>query len=250
MEYKDISGIIVGEKKYKENDKIITFVTDSLGKISVLARGISKMNSKFSAVKLYSLIKMDLKEVSDDFFVITNAEKIMDFPEISKDLETQSYMNYILTVAKDLFLPGEHFLELFKLLANTMFLYDKGEKNKELIKCAFELRALTLSGFALEVNECSLCGNSNIEYINIYDGECLCHNCGGETSVNKLSTPVFEVIKHITLSDEKKVFAFKLGSGYIKELSVITTNYIKVCMEKEYSSLKFLRNIQKGLKQC
>ena len=29
---------------------------------------------------------------------------------------------------------------------------------------------------------------------------------------------------------------------------IITTNYIKICLEKEYSSLKYLRNIQKGLK--
>ena len=248
MEHKNIKAIIVKETKYKENDKLLTVVTDSLGKINVMAKGVSKINSKLSSVSTLALLEVDLKEYGEDMYIITGAKKLIDFYDISKDLETYSYVSYILSLANDMFLYDDPFYDLFKLLINTIYLYYQNKKNKEIIKCVFELRALIISGYAINIDECSLCGNEEIKYINLYEGECYCSECGGENMAKPISPAICSVIKHITYSDDKKLFSFTLPDSYIKELSVVSTNYIKICMEKEYSSLKYLRTIQKGMK--
>ena len=248
MEHKNVKAIIVKETKYKENDKILTVVTDSLGKINVMAKGVSKMNSKLSSVSTLALLEIDLKEFGEDMYIITGAKKLIDFYDISKDLETYSYVSYIFNLANDMFLYDDPFYDLFKLLINTIYLYYQNKKNKEIIKCVFELRALIISGYAINIDECSACGNEEISYINLYEGECYCKDCGNDSMAKKVSPVVASVIKHITYADDKKLFSFALDNSYIKELSIISTNYIKICMEKEYSSLKYLRDIQKGMK--
>ena len=240
--------MMIKESKFKENDKMLTIVTDALGKVNVIAKGASKPNSKLNALTPLALIEFDLKLLSDNMYISTGASKLIDFYDISKDLETYAYVSYILNLANDMFLYDDPFSELFKLLINTVYLYYKGTKNKELLKCIFELRALTISGYAINVDECAFCGKDETEYINLYEGECFCKTCGNSDMGRKISPSVLLSLKHITYADEKKLFSFSLSGPYIKELSIISTNYIKICMEKEYSSLKYLRNIQKGLK--
>ena len=63
MEYKNIKGIIVKETKYKEADKIFTVVTDALGKINIIAKGASKLNSKNAGISLLALSEMDIKKL-------------------------------------------------------------------------------------------------------------------------------------------------------------------------------------------
>lgn len=248
MEYKNIKGIVVKETKYKENDRILTIVTDALGKIYVLAKGISKPTSKLNALSSLALVELDLKSHGDNMYIITGASKIIDFFSISKDLESYAYVSYILNLANDMFLEDDPFPDLFRLLINTIYLYCQNTKNKELLKCIFELRALIISGYAINIDECSYCGNEEIKYINLYEGECYCSECGNENMGKAISPSVLSAIKHITYSEDKKLFSFSIDGPYIRELSIISTNYIKICMEKEYSSLKYLRNIQKGLK--
>jgi len=248
MEYKNIKGIIVKEAKYKEADKIFTAVTDMLGKISIIAKGASKINSKNFGISLLALSEMDLKSVGENMYVVTSHSRLIDFFEITKDLECHCYVNYILNLANDLFLEDDPFPELFKLLVNTVYLYSKNTKNKELLKCIFELRALTISGYALDLDCCAACGNEDVKYINLYEGEVFCIECGNNDIAKEVSPSVISALKHITYSEEKKLFSFTLGDSLIRELSYITTNYIKICLEKEYSSLKYLRTIQKGMK--
>ena len=247
MEYKNVKGIIIKETKFKENDKIFTVVTDSLGKINLLAKGAAKLNSKLSYLSPLALMEMDIKSLDDNMYIATGGSKLIDFFDISKDLESYAYLSYIFALSNDLFLYDDPFPDLMKFLINTVYLYSQGNKNKELLKCIFELRALTMSGYAIELDGCTMCGEEEIKYINLYEGECFCAACGSEDMGRPVSQSVLSAIKHITYSEDKKVFSFSINGPYIRELSMITTNYIKICMEKEYSSLKYLRNIQKGL---
>ena len=44
-----VKGIVIKEIQYKDNDKIITLLTDEFGKISCLAKGAKKNNSPLLA---------------------------------------------------------------------------------------------------------------------------------------------------------------------------------------------------------
>ncbi len=243
----EVRGIILKQVDYKDHDRIYTVATDRLGKISCIARGVRSPNSKLSkGLALFCFLELELSE-HHDMYIITASQKVMDFRKIATDLEKCSYAGYFMSLGNDLFLEGEPHPELLKLLLNTFYLLSETQKDPELIKITFELRAIFLSGFALMLDECESCGSEKLAFVDPEEGICYCASCNpGDTTV-PMSPDGFKTLHHILSSEDQKVFSYSLNDGTKQEISLFSENYIRLCMQKEYSSLKYLRNIQKGL---
>lgn len=248
MDYNNVNAVIVKEAVYKEKDRLYTVVTDRLGKINVSARGVLSINSKLSGgISKNAVSELEIKESNNGIFILTSAKKVITFDNLIADLEAASYVNYISSLAGDLFLPGDPYPALFKLLVNTIYLFDSKKKDYELLKAIFELRAMAISGYAMEFDGCGACGEKNITHISLEEGMGLCSECAKFTRSVPVSKDVVSAISHIMFCEDKNVFSFRLGESLTKELSDISEKYVKLCMEKEYSSLAYLRKIQKGL---
>lgn len=247
-EIKNVKAVIVKENKYNEKDKMLTAITDCMGKISISAKGASGINSRLSGgIASNCVSEMDLKESGNDIFVLTSAKKLISFDNLLKDLEAASYVNYLSSLAEDLFLPGEPFPALFRLLVNTVYLIDSNKKSYELLKAVFELRSMAMSGYAIDLSCCGFCGKEEIGGINLFEGAGLCGECLESYGGEEISQDIIKAVNHIVTCEDKNVFSFRLGDTALKELGRLAEEYVKLCMEKEYSSLSYLRKIQKGL---
>lgn len=249
MEYKNVKAVIVKEAKYNEKDKMLTAITDCMGKISISAKGVSSINSKLSGGLSYNAVsEIDLTESGrGDVFILTAAKKVISFDNLVKDLEAASYVNYITSLASDLFLPEEPFPALFKLLVNTIYLFDTKKRDYELLKSIFELRAMAISGYSFDIQGCAACGDEEVTHLCLEEGMGVCINCAKHLNTVLVSKDIISAINHIMFCEDKNIFSFRLGESLIKELSKISEKYTELCMEKEYSSLAYLRKIQKGL---
>ncbi len=248
MEYKNIKAVIVKENKYNEKDKMLTAITDCMGKISISAKGVSSHTSKLSGgISINAVSEIELRESNNDIFILTGAKKLISFDNLTKDLEAASYVNYLTSLAADLFLPEEPFPALFKLLVNTVYLIDSKKKSYELLKAIFELRSMAISGYSIDLSYCGFCGKEEIKGINLFEGAGLCEDCLESYGGTKTSSHIFAAINHIMTSEDKNLFSFTLGAEETKNLSRLSEEYVKLCMEKEYSSLSYLRKIQKGM---
>lgn len=249
MEYKNIKAIIVKEAKYNEKDKMLTAITDCLGRISLSAKGVSSVTSKLSGgLSVNAVSEIDITESGKgDVFILTSAKKIISFDNLLKDLEALSYVNYLTSLAADLFLPEEPFPALFKLLVNTIYLIDSGKRNNELLKAIFELRSMAISGYSMDLSACGFCGKEEIKGINLFEGAGLCSGCLEGYGGVEISKDITATLNHIMTSEDKNLFSFRLGDEAVRKLSYLSEEYVKQCMEKEYSSLSYLRKIQKGL---
>ena len=245
MELKDVKAVVIKEAKYKEKDKMLTLVTDILGKISVAAKGIGSVTSKLSGgIAQNCVSEIEIRESSNGIYILSASKKLISFDNITKDLESGAYTGYILALCGDLFLEEEPFPALFRLLVNTLYMINEKKKNNELLKAIFELRSLAISGYGIDMTECACCDKKETAYINIGEGVCFCSECGKENPGIPLSAPVAAALTHIMTCEDKSVFSFNLGETHIKELSKISEEYVKYCMEKEYSALMFLRKVQ------
>ena len=77
-----VKGIVIKEIQYKDNDKIITLLTDEFGKISCLAKGAKKNNSPLlAACQLFVYSEFVLYK-GTSFYHINSAETI-DFFQLA-----------------------------------------------------------------------------------------------------------------------------------------------------------------------
>ena len=151
-------GIVLRETNYKEADKILTVLTRDLGKRTVKARGCRRKNSKLTAAsQLLVYSEMTLSE-RGEFTTLTEADPLEQFWSVRQDLEDLALASYFAEVTEATAQEGEAVPELLSLLLNSLYALDTLKKPRALVKAAFELKLLCLTGYAPMLDACAVCG--------------------------------------------------------------------------------------------
>lgn len=139
-------GIVLRETNYKEADKILTVLTRDLGKRTVKARGCRRKNSKLTAAsQLLVYSEMTLYE-RGEFITLNEADPLEQFWSVRQDLEDLALASYFAEVTEATAQEGEAVPELLSLLLNSLYALDTLKKPRALVKAAFELKLLCLTG--------------------------------------------------------------------------------------------------------
>ena len=82
-----VKGIVIKEVQYKDNDKIITILTDTLGKVACIAKGAKKTNSPILANCQYLVFNEFVLYKNKNFYYINSATSIDTFYNLRVDLD-------------------------------------------------------------------------------------------------------------------------------------------------------------------
>ena len=87
MKLVKVKGIVIREVTYKDNDKIITILTDTLGKVSVIAKGAKKTNSPYLASSQYLVYSEFVLYQNTGYYYLNSASVINTFYNVRVDLD-------------------------------------------------------------------------------------------------------------------------------------------------------------------
>lgn len=221
-----MKGIVIKEVAYKENDKIVTLLTEELGKISCIAKGAKKTNSSLLASSQYLVYSEFILYKGTSFYHINSATSLNTFYNLRIDFDK---LNIAFELTKLIYLvtdENENTNEILRALLNTLYLIQEGEKNINLIISTFKIKLFSLLGFMTYITKCDNCKVSSKELIenkkNIYyeynTNTFLCENCSLENSKNiKISYSTILAINYVICCDIKKIFSFELNDSALKE---------------------------------
>lgn len=138
-------GIILKRINYKDADKILTIYTKDAGKISAIAKGIRKINSKRkSHLELLNRVKIHLIQ-SHGMYIVAQTEVIATNPNIRGNLE-KTNLAYYITETFDKIIPEQEENEiLFSFLTKTLKILN--ESSDITFVNGFNLKLLKLTGF-------------------------------------------------------------------------------------------------------
>lgn len=216
-----VKGIVIRESTYKDNDKIITILTDSIGKVSVIAKGAKKTNSPYLASSQYLVYSEFVLYQNTGYFYLNSASVINTFYNLRVDLDKLQTVFELTKLINSVTDENQDCERILKLFLNTIYALDKLDKDKKLIVNAFKIKLFTLLGFAPRQDKCANCSKSLLEseddfvYYNYVDNVFLCENCkgvGDSRSVIRLTKATFNAIFYVIRSDLKKMFSFELKS--------------------------------------
>jgi len=143
--YLNTEGIILKRINYKDADKILTIYTKEAGKISAIAKGIRKINSKRkSHLELLNCVKMHLIK-SHGMYIVAQTEVIATNPQIRGNLERTNLAYYITEIFDKLIPEEEQSDLLFKFLQKTLKVLN--ESSDITFVNGFNLKLLKLTGF-------------------------------------------------------------------------------------------------------
>lgn len=218
-----VKGIIIKEIPYKDNDKIVTILTDSLGKISCLARGAKRTNSPILANCQYLVYSEFILYKSKTFYHINSASIINMFYDLRVDydkLQVVFDLTRLLQITTD---ENQDTSKILTLFLNTIYVIENMDKNKNFVETVFKIRLFSLLGFSPRVEKCNSCGElfsknkdeltkQGIVYDYVSNTFC-CSNCAKNIDKRrciKVNESTLIAIKYVLLTDIKKIFSFNL----------------------------------------
>lgn len=244
-----VSGIVIRERQSGDNDKFLDILTDKCGLIEVVAKGVRKMTCKFaSASQLFAYSKFCLNKRNERYY-IDSAEPIKIFYPIREDLARLSLASYFSEVISYAVLPDEsRNEEILRLFLNVLHFISEGTRPVGLLKSIFELRFMSDTGHMPGVVGCTDCGNYMTEkmYFRVANGALYCSDCfPAHTGIDAvcITEPVLNAIRHIVLSDMKKLFNFRLSDEGMNVLGYISENYLISHLGRNFRTLDFYKTV-------
>ncbi len=241
-------GIVLRETNYKEADKILTVLTPDLGKRTVKARGCRRKTSRLTAAsQLLVWSEMTLYQ-RGDYLTLNEAEVLEQFWSVRQDIDLLALASYFAEVLETAAQEGEEAGDLVSLLLNSLCALDTLKKPKELVKAAFELRLLCLTGYEPLIDACAVCGKAQpVEpRLNLSQGVLHCAACRQEVGDGvsmPLSGGALAAARHIVSGDPKKLFSFRLDEKSMAQLGEMTEAFLMTQQERGFRTLDYYKQI-------
>ena len=133
-------GIVLRATATKEADYILNILTDSLGRIAVVARGARRKGSRITAsCELLAFSELTLYQ-RGGWYYLDEASTISLFAGLRQDIELLSLASYFAEMTEYVTAEEEPAPEVLSLLLNSLYALANLDRPQKLIKAAFELR--------------------------------------------------------------------------------------------------------------
>ena len=223
-------GIVISATKHGEHDKLLTLFTDTMGAISVSAKGVnSRHNNLKSATRVFCYGEFLLYDKKNGYYTISEVSPITDFMGLSKDLTRLETASEIVKFIKFTTVENGENEDMLKLILNTLHMLSNTNKNVLLVKCVFYLNALKLLGLPPVTGECAICGkDENLMYFSCSSGGTVCAECafdaGGVTGITKTASEYMNYILNSSLSSG---FGTEADEEILDMVAEVTDGFIK-----------------------
>lgn len=242
-------GLILREAKYKETDKILTILTETDGKISAKARGVTRTRSRLAAATQLLTFSDITFFGNRDKWTINEAQTVEQFRGLRGNLELLALGSYIAELLEAVSDEGVAEPEILQLGLNALYALSNHVCPPKQVKAAFELRLMCLAGYRPEIEACAGCGKEEMDSARLFPehGEIYCPDCRAVGGL-ALTHSVIDAMRYIVSADAKRVFAFKLPADELDTLGEVCESYTLYELDRTFGSLDYykkLRNIAK-----
>lgn len=236
-------GIVLRETETKETDKILTLLTWDQGKISVIARGARRKNSKFSAAAQPLAYAEWTLYQRKDWHYASDASTLELFGGLRGELEALALGSYMAELTEAAAPDAVPVPELLRHLLNGLYALSALHKLPALVKPAFELRLLCLAGYEPLADACAVCGREDPEepVLDTIQGVVRCRGCGGGGL--PLCRDSLAALRHIVYGDPKRLYSFRLGGEPLRRLAAASEAFLRAQLERGFSTLDFYKSI-------
>ena len=259
------NGLITRIYDVGASDKMLNIITEDRGRIGVMVKGGRSPQSKMRSVsQLFTYANFEISQ-KGNLYWLRGGEVINPFYSLSLDITRVALASYLCDIGNELTDEGGEDDGILRLLLNSLYLLDKGNKDHRIIKSVFEFRAAVLSGYCPELSYCVYCKEqfADFTYLDVMGGRLICTECLSkkgnkvenisnefeyvpETSVLcGLSPSALAALRYIASAQDSRIFSFDVkDEEELNELSKATETYILNHLERGFESLEFYKSVK------
>ena len=238
-------GIVLRATATKEADYILNILTDSLGRIAVVARGARRKGSRIAAsCELLAFSELTLYQ-RGNWYYLDEASTISLFDGVRQDIELLSLASYFAEMTECVTAEDEPAPEILSLLLNSL---SELEKPQSIVKAAFELKLLALSGYEPLLDSCAVCGTHNPKepVFDAQQGVLLCRECAPYHGAGLLPLDAgsFAAMRHVLFAEPKRMLSFSLSGETEKRFAAACEVFAQVQLDRRFKTLDFYKSMK------
>ena len=138
--------------------------------------------------------------------------------------------------------------EILSLLLNSLYALDTLQKPQSIVKAAFELKLLALSGYEPLLDGCAVCGTHNPKepVFDAQQGVLLCRECAGHGGggLLPLDAGSFAAMRHVLFSEPKRMLSFSLSGETEKRFAAACEVFAQVQLDRRFKTLDFYKSMK------
>jgi DNA repair protein RecO (recombination protein O) len=238
-------GLVIKEFALNDADKMLTLITADHGKISVSARNARKSGSRSS----YGTQVLTYGEYvlfrSKNGFSLNSCDVITHYYDLASDLVRFTHAAHMLEMAGDATHDPQAAEPVLKTLLYGLQALRKG-RNPLLVSSAFALKLMQLTGYPPHVTSCVNCGRTDMDEIRFSFKQCgfLCETCAPlDLGAQLMDIGAAKAILFVLCANEGGIFNFELSDKALEAFSALSFRYIGERLDKRYSKLDFLKEL-------
>jgi len=241
----ETKAVIIKTQDFKENDKLVWFYTEKLGKITAVVRGAKKSKSKFLALTLPLCYGEYMVYKGKNLYTLQEGKIINSFQGLLNNLHKLTFSSYLCELIDIACSDNEINVEIFRNLVTTLYLLNTDALDYELLIRAFELKLLKSTGYNLTLDRCSVCrkkiSSSNYISLSYYGG--VCEECPREHGLF-VSKGTYNALRFLMNMNVDKLYMLNLNNDIKAEIEKVTTFLISNNYARKPKSLDMLNFIK------
>jgi DNA repair protein RecO (recombination protein O) len=240
-------AIVLRRSDFGEADRLLTLYSREFGKVSALAKGARKPQTRKSGhVELFMRTNFLIAK-SKSIDIITQAELVEPYASIREDLIRTTYASYIVELLDRFTADEDRDLRKYNLLADALGWFSDTD-NLLLAARFYELRLLSLAGFQPQLFNCVNCANAIEEQDQFFSAELgglLCPNCrSADRRAQPVSAVAVKVLRYLQAHKWETVSALQLRRDLHTELENLLHHYLTYLLERNLKSVDFLHRLR------
>lgn len=240
-----VQGVVLQAMPVGEYDKRIVLLTRERGKISAFAKGARRQNSPFMAAASPFVFGTFTLFEGRSSYNLNQVSVTHQFVELAGEQPGIYYGYYFLELADYFGQEGTDEREMMNLLYVSVKALLNPHVDDRLVRCIFELRAMTEQGFMPQLYQCAGCGREleedealffSQEAHGILGRECL----GSVQDARRISQAAVYALRYIVSVPMGKLYTFAVTEEVLRELEHLIHAYVYKNTDKKFKSLDIL----------
>jgi DNA repair protein RecO (recombination protein O) len=230
-----------------EADRVVTLLTEKLGKVSAIARGARRSRKRFgAALALFVLAEAELqRRTTSTLLLLTGYHALATHAGIGRDIASIAHGSYATELVEALCARDQPEPALFELLLEMYGLLEREPATSERLR-VFELRLLSAAGLAPQLTTCVACGRDVLGEteglgMDAARGGVVCRDCHQpQQALEPESYGALFELSQIGLADAS---GLELPEAVRRELRHTLGSYLEHIVGRPLKSVQFIRKL-------
>ena len=240
-----VTGMVLQAAPVGEYDRRVVILTKERGKISAFARGARRPHSGLVGVTSpFSFGEFTVYEGRTSYTLVS-ASISNYFSELRTDVEGVYYGFYFMDLAGYYAREANDETTLLKLLYQTLRALLNPHIPNRLIRCIYELKAVSINGEGPQVFGCVACGKTEGNLLfSVKRGGLVCEKCRNQVAdgISLLPSTLY-TMQYIESSTIEKLYTFNVKPEVLEKFGRVMGRLMKMYVDKEFKSLEILETL-------